>query len=147
MTKRTAPPEVDHGLALLLDYDGRIEYLPGGYWMKFEIRLDRTSTERPHGLTYSFTLHESGNRRVIGFDNAHAVKPVGRSAKRQKAYDHWHQSAIDRGRPYVFTDAATLLADFFGAVEAYLAKHGYRLEVIGESTRDAALPRKRGRSS
>lgn len=145
MKRRSAPPSVDHGLALLLDYDGRIEYLPGGYWMKFEIRQGQESTERPHGLTYSFTLHEPGNRRVIGFDNAHAVKAGGRSAKRQKTYDHWHQSAIDQGRPYTFTDAPTLLADFFSAVEAYLEKQGLQLEVIDEGTRDSAPTRKRGR--
>jgi hypothetical protein len=32
---------------------------------------------RPNGIRYSLTLHAPDNTRLIGFDNAHGVKPVG----------------------------------------------------------------------
>lgn len=147
MSKRKAPLAVDHGLSLLLDYQGRLAYLPGGYWIKFEISQGPTSAERPHGLSYSFTLHDSSNRRMLGFDNAHAVKPLGRNAKRPKEYDHWHRSGLDKGRPYQFVDAATLIKDFFDAVEGFLNAQGLNLEVVGERTMDDASPRKTGKSS
>jgi hypothetical protein len=135
MARKTisAVPE-EYGLEMLLGYDGRIMYLDGGYWMKFEIRRTDTTTERPHGLSYSFTLHDSRNRRIIGFDNAHAVKPLGRRAKRQQQYDHWHTTGADKGRPYDFTDAQTLVADFFEACERYLEKQGINLEALGDDT-------------
>ena len=30
--------------------------------------------EIPHGIRYNLTLHNRHNKRVMGFDNAHAVK-------------------------------------------------------------------------
>ncbi|MEJ7759537.1 MAG: DUF6516 family protein [Gemmatimonadaceae bacterium] len=132
--KKASPEGTDHGLELLLDYHGRIMYLEGGYSMKFEIRRTEATLERPRGLSYSFTLHDEYNHRVIGFDNAHAVKPSGRAAKRPKSYDHWHTTAIDKGRPYKFTDAATLVEDFFRACERYLKAKGITLEGTGDDS-------------
>jgi hypothetical protein len=71
---------------------------------------------------------------VIGFDNAHAVTPPGRTAKRSKTYDHWHTTAGDKGRPYAFTDAAKLVEDFFDASERYLKTKGITLEGIGDDS-------------
>jgi hypothetical protein len=130
--RRSKPDLIDHGLEFLLSYDGRILYLEGGYHLKFEIvRTDQTEA-RPHGLSYSFTLHDQGNRRVLGYDNAHPVKPRGRNARTSKKHDHWHRDASDKGRPYGYVDAATLVKDFFDEAERYLAKKGIKLEVIGE---------------
>lgn len=123
----------DYGLELLLDYNGRTMYLDGGYTMKFVIGRTEVTPERPHGLSYSFTLHDEYNRRVIGFDNAHRVKPLGR-AKSPKTYDHWHTTAVDKGRPYKFTDAATLVRDFFDAAERYLETRGITLEGNGDDS-------------
>lgn len=67
----------DHGLEFLLAFDGRIHHLEKGYWIKFEITRVAASPERPHGLSYSFTLHGPGGRRLVGFDNAHHVPPLG----------------------------------------------------------------------
>jgi hypothetical protein len=135
MPKKKVFPDIpDYGLELLLGYHGRIMYLNGGYFMKFEIRKTKTTPERPHGLSYSFTLHDEYNRRVIGFDNAHAVRPSGQSAKRSKTHDHWHTTAIDKGRPYRFTDAAKLVADFFDASKRYLNTKGITLEGIGDDS-------------
>jgi hypothetical protein len=132
--KRSTPPATDHSLELLLAYDGRVMFLDGGYSMRFVIRRTETTVERPHGLSYSFTLHDPFNRRIIGFDNAHAVKPLGRSAKRPTVHDHWHTTAIDKGRPYDFRDAATLVEDFFDACERYLASEGIDLVGTGDDS-------------
>lgn len=42
----------DHGLEFLLAFDGRVHHLEDGYWLKFEIRRDPPTKQRPHGLTY-----------------------------------------------------------------------------------------------
>ena len=130
---RTSPkPLPDHGLELLLAYDGRVEYLPGGYVLRFTIRSEATSVARPHGLRYSFTLHDPGNRRILGFDNAHSVRALGRNRRRTEAHDHWHRDVSDTGRPYVFTDAATLLRDFYNEAERLLLRRGVVLDVVGD---------------
>lgn len=103
----------------------------GGYWLKFEIAMVEESEGRPHGLSYSFTLHGPDNRRLIGFDNAHSVPAKGsRFSKRQKTMDHWHRTETDGGRPYTFKDAETLLDDFFDEVERVLAEHGISCETV-----------------
>lgn len=131
--KRLSSPE-DHGLELLLGYSGRVMYLAGGFSMRFEIRRTEATTERPHGLSYSFTLHDRHNTRVLGFDNAHSVKGLGRNAKKLKTNDHWHTMKGDKGRPYNFVDAATLVEDFFAACERYLGEKGITLQGIGDDS-------------
>ena len=69
--------EADHGLEFLLAFNGRIHHLEKGYWLKFEIGRLKASAERPHGLSYSFTLHAPDGTRLIGFDNTHDVPPKG----------------------------------------------------------------------
>lgn len=120
---------IDHGLEFLLDFDGRVHHLREGYWIKFEIRKVPSTPGRPHGLAYSFTLHEPGGRRLVGFDNAHAAaRRTGR--RRGERQDHWHRGESDRGRRYDYKDAATLVADFFAEVERVLAERGIGTEVI-----------------
>lgn len=136
MPRSKRPLVVDFGLELLLDYDGRIEHLPGGYYLKFEIKRVEESNARPHGLSYSFTLHDPRNKRLMGFDNAHRVKPLGRSGKKQVEYDHRHRTADDKGRPYTFVDAAQLLKDFYDDAQRTLRERGIELEVIDEGTTD-----------
>jgi len=69
MTRRPS----NHGLEFLLAFDGRIHHLEKGYWLKFEIARVTATTNRPHGLSYSFTLHAPDGTRLVGFDNAHDV--------------------------------------------------------------------------
>lgn len=45
-----------------------------GYWLKFEIKPVTATGTRPHGLSYSFTLHGPDGTRLVGFDNAHEVR-------------------------------------------------------------------------
>ena len=124
----------EHTLEFLLAFDGRIHHLEQGYWLKFEIRRTTSTPERPHGLRYSFTLHDSEGARLIGFDNAHGPPAKG-SRVRRRAVDHyhWHRTSDDEGRPYAFTTADQLLADFFAEARRVLAERGIGEAVIGES--------------
>jgi hypothetical protein len=123
----------DHGLDFLLAFNGRIHHLKRGYWLKFEIARVQATAERPHGISYSLTLHGPDGKRLVGFDNAHDVPPRGSRFKRRgKASDHWHRTEKDAGRPYAFKDAETLIDDFFDEVERVLTERGVSLRVIGE---------------
>ena len=112
-------------------FDGRVHHLEGGYWIKFEIRRVKTAKERPHGLSYSFTLHAPEGTRLVGFDNAHGVPATGSRFKRlPDANDHWHRTENDPGRPYQFKDAETLIDDFFDEVERALSERGIGTTVV-----------------
>ncbi len=124
-------PHPEYGLEFLLAFDGRIHHLEHGYWLKFDIKRVAATEERPHGLAYSFTLHAPDGTRLVGFDNAHPVPAKGARWKRTpRVSDHWHRTAHDAGRPYAFTDAETLLDDFFNEVEQVLSERGVGPTVI-----------------
>ena len=90
----------DHGLELLLAFDGRIHHLEKGYWLKFEMTRGEPTRNRPHGLSYSFTLHGPDGTRLVGFDNAHYVPAKGSRFKhRAETADHLHRTEHDPGRP------------------------------------------------
>ena len=123
--------DVEHTLEFLLSFNGQVHHYPGGYWLKFVITRQARSERKPHGLDYSFTLHGPDNRRLIGFDNAHAVLARGaRFGDRPEAMDHWHRAEEDDGRPYLYKDAGTLIDDFFDEVERVLGEHGIPFEVV-----------------
>jgi len=61
-------------LETLLDLDGEIFPMDNGFWVKFSAKTIHPDQHAPHGIKYSLTLHSRSNIRVIGFDNAHAVK-------------------------------------------------------------------------
>jgi hypothetical protein len=60
--------EAEYGLEFLLAFDGRVHHLEEGYWLKFEVRRVEATKERPHGLSYSFTLHAPDGSRLVGFE-------------------------------------------------------------------------------
>ena len=70
----------------------------------------------------SLTLHEPYGKRILGYDNAHAVKPPRRLrySGLRIAYNHRHRHADDEGVPYEFRDAHQLLSDFFEEVDQML---------------------------
>jgi hypothetical protein len=91
----------------------------------------RVTEERPHGLSYTFTLHAPDGKRLIGFDNAH--RAAGRRSgfrARSPATDHWHRTEDDPGRPYPFKDAEALIEDFFNEVERVLGERGIGTGVV-----------------
>ena len=72
MTSGKRDPSFD----TLLDLDGEMFVIDpvGKHWVKFEVKQVAPTPERPHGLKYSLTLHNDAGERLVGFDNAHAVK-------------------------------------------------------------------------
>lgn len=113
----------DKGLDYLLDLDGQILAQDGGYWAKIEARqLEQATRQCPHRIRYCLTLHDRYGKRVMGFDNAHAIKTKkrGRFRGRHIVYDHKHTNPADKGTPYVFESAEQLLADFFMEVDKIL---------------------------
>lgn len=113
----------DKDVETLLDLDGSILDQGGGYWIKIEARQIDPTQGVPHGIAYCLTLHDHFGSRLIGFDNAHAVKPPKKFkyAGRILTHDHQHCHALDKGTPYEYTDAHQLLQDFFAAVDRALA--------------------------
>src|SRR5712691_3374629 len=97
----------DPGLDRLLDLDGFLAEIGGGYWVKIEARRVPIDATRPRGVAYSLTLHEPGGQRVFGIDNAHIVRLTRGPASRSSASrDHLHRG--ETVRPYVYRDADAL---------------------------------------
>jgi hypothetical protein len=110
----------DPALDTLLDLDGIMLVVEpeGEHWVRFVVTRVPATAEKPHGLDYSLTLHGRNGERLVGFDNAH---PVGKQ-KRGDLQDHRHR--IRTVKPYEYSDAATLLADFWTQVDAVLKEGG-----------------------
>lgn len=109
----------DRSLDTLLQLDGETFVVERLFWVRFEVKQVPVSAEKPHGLDYSLTLHDDRGRRLLGFDNAHAVKEgSGPGARTRIVFDHRHKG--ERVRFYDYKDAATLLADFWSEVEHIL---------------------------
>ncbi|MCM2359751.1 MAG: DUF6516 family protein [Geobacteraceae bacterium] len=103
------------GLENLLNLDGEIN----GYWTKFEVRRVTLSAQMPHGIRYSLTLHDRNNTRVLGYDNAHAVKASRKKFGAVKTtWDHAHR--MNKVEPYEFESAEQLLEDFWNEVDRFV---------------------------
>jgi len=102
----------DPALDTLLDLNGIMLVVDpeGGHWVKFVVTQVPPTPEKPHGLDYSLTLH--------GLDGEH---PEGKR-KRGDPQDHRHR--LRTVKPYDYSDAATLLADFWSEVDAVLKERG-----------------------
>ena len=109
----------DPVLEALLELDGNVLEQEDGFWIKVEVRSMEVSEHTPHGIRYSLTLHDKCGVRVLGYDNAHAVKPPKKFkyAGRRLPYDHRHRTSSDTGVPYVFESPQRLLEDFFAEVD------------------------------
>ncbi len=113
----------ERDLETLLDLDGFIIEQVHGCWVKFEVRLTPKTITVPHGIRYSLTLHNQHGERIMGFDNAHAVKIKNKSKYQgRKTYDHRHRHSKDEGIPYDFVDAHQLIKDFWLEVDKILSK-------------------------
>ena len=114
----------DIGLEVLFSLDGTEYTEENGYWYKIEASKVEPTKERPHGIRYNLTLHDNYNQRILGFDNAHAVKAKkhGYYTGTIVSYDHMHRSIKDKGVPYEFENAQQLLNDFLNEVNSILSK-------------------------
>lgn len=112
----------DKDVGTLLELNGSIFDQGEGYWIKIEARRVEPTSGIPHGIAYSLTLHEPYGTRILGYDNAHAVKPPKKFkyAGRILTCDHKHRHARDKGVPYEYTSAHQLLLDFFDEVDRVL---------------------------
>ncbi len=119
MTRKSDP-----GIENLLYLDGDRYFIDdkGRYEVIFKAKKVAVTPDQTHGLRYSLTLVDSNGNRLIGFDNAHPVRPTsGPSGKKRKTLDHRHIGA--RTRPYLFKDADTLVKDFWTAVDTYMRRY------------------------
>ena len=110
-------------LDTLLDLDG-IRYFLGekGHSVRFDVSLVEVSAERPHGLKYALNIHDPSGKRIGGFDNSHPVKRSDGPGGKRDEYDHKHRFRTVRA--YDYTDAATLLADFWTLANDILVHEG-----------------------
>ena len=118
----------DPSLDTLLELDGVMLVIDpeARHWIKFDVRQVEPSKERPHGLEYSLTLHGPDGERLVGFDNAHPVRPgKGPAGKRGQLENHKHR--LKTVQPYEYKDAATLLEDFWAETEAVLRERGVKI--------------------
>lgn len=118
-----------YNIDTLLNLDGIVIEQAGGHWTKFEVREVPISDEIPHGIRYSLTLHDREGKRIMGFDNAHAAKGIGKGKyKGRKTFDHCHKSSEDEGVIYLFVNANQLLKDFWLEVDRVLNSLGFEQE-------------------
>ncbi len=105
---------------MLLDLDGQVLVVnpEGGHRVRFVVTCVPVSPEKPHSIDYSLTLHRPDGERLVGFDNAHPV------AKRKRGEPQDHHRRLRTTRAYEYSDAATLLADFWTTVDAVLRERG-----------------------
>jgi hypothetical protein len=117
--------EGDAELELLLSLDGASYEAAEGYVVEFTARITDRTAERPHGVSYALVFRPQGGKPYVRFDNSHAVeRPGGRYVKAPYAFDHWHRTERDPGRPYAFTTAAQLLDDFWREVRRVMKEKG-----------------------
>ena len=98
-----------NGDRYFIDDEGEFEAI-------FKVSNITRSPEIPHGIKYTLLLLNAKGERVVCFDNAHAVSlGSGPGKKLSKQFDHKHIG--DKVIPYGFTDAFTLLKDFWAEVD------------------------------
>ena len=115
----------DVELEILISLDGARYEAAEGCVVEFTVRRISPTATRPHGVVYSLVFRPKGGKPYVRFDNAHGVeRPGGKFVKAPVAYDHWHQTEGDAGRPYVFTTAAQLLDDFWQEVKRVMNERG-----------------------
>lgn len=112
----------DNGVDTLLDLNGNIVQQEHGFWVEIHAWRVESTALIPHGVRYALTLHEQNGKRVMGYDNAHGIKPSSRFkyAGQVLPYDHKHRHISDQGVHYEFKDAYQLLQDFFADVDRVL---------------------------
>ncbi len=115
----------DPSITYFLELDGCVHFVDKHCRYRIEIKAKRTDAtpERPYGLSYSLTLHDSKDQRILGFDNAHPV-PANRGPSGRKHRFHDHRHRYDKTRIYRFVDTEKLITDFYRAVDQVLKEKG-----------------------
>ena len=110
----------------LLVLDGADFEMAPGVIVEFRAQRTGVTPERPHGISYALVLRsKAGGLPWLRFDNAHGVQERTRGYRQKRtAYDHWHRTGRDKGRPYKFTTAIQLLDDFWREVKRIFDEKG-----------------------
>ncbi len=75
----------------------------------------------PHGIKYSLTLHDCSNKRVLGYDNAHGIKPGNKKyGGKRLVWDHKHNK--EKIQVYEFEGPGQLMEDFWKDVNLIIGK-------------------------
>ena len=90
--------------------------LGSGFWVTIKARRVAPSAARPHGIDYGLCLLGPDDERLICYDNAHPVA-VGSEPAKQPSDENDHVHKGERVIPYRYTDAETLLVDFWDDVD------------------------------
>ena len=111
----------DPGLDTLLDLHGQTLFVDDGALGEIHCGAEVTA-ERPHGLSYSLTLHGPDGERLVDFDDAHPVRERrGPGSRQYVKRDHRHRFRTIRS--YEYKDAGTL-EDFWNEVDGVLKERG-----------------------
>ncbi|MBF0266318.1 MAG: hypothetical protein HQL46_13720 [Gammaproteobacteria bacterium] len=111
--------EKDIGLETLLLLNNEVFPMENGYWTKVEAKVVTSNENIPHGIKYSLTLHDRNNIRVLGYDNAHGIKPKKKKyVAKRLVWEHKHKRNLVE--PYEFENASQLLEDFWSDVDKML---------------------------
>jgi hypothetical protein len=94
-----------------------------GFWVEFRAKRVPPSTAKPHGIDYSLCLLDPNGKRLVCIDNAHPV-PIGRPPARKTSKTNDHAHLRNSIVPYNYTDAETLVTDFWTQVEKVLKEEG-----------------------
>ena len=86
-----------------------------GHWVKFIVQRTAVTSDRPHGLSYSLTLHAPDGTRLVGFDNAHPVQDRRRSGK---------TTTRQKGSPTPASDSSALRVHGCCQAARRLLEHG-----------------------
>lgn len=116
----------DHGIETLLSLHGWTTEVGAGFWISVKAFRVTPDECRPHGISYSLSMHSPGGTRIVGYDNAHWPKigsgPARKSRQRARGGDHRHF----RGKItwYEFESAGKLMEDFWDDVQTILKEEG-----------------------
>lgn len=113
----------DRSVEHLLDLDEVIIEVGGGYWVEISAVLVASTEVRPHGIKYALRLLDPSGKRFVCYDNAHPVS-LGRQPSHKKSATSDHKHLGKAVKPYAYSDAATLLEDFWADVEKALKARG-----------------------
>jgi hypothetical protein len=114
--------EEDSTLDRLLDLDGSIMAMGHGYWVEVHATRILPTQAKPHGIDYRLCLLGPDGRRLVCYDNAHAIRSNSRSRKRPPMHDHVHRG--NRVVSYSYSNAETLVTDFWTDVDRALKARG-----------------------
>lgn len=117
----------EKSLETLLTMDGQKMVIDEkrGLWTKFQAKRVQVTDDRPHGISYSLSLHDRNNKRILGFDNAHPIEYGGKHmAAPKRQYDHYHAFDSAVPSPYQFESPEKLVTDFWIAVDEFISGTG-----------------------